>query len=96
MKQLILVVDDNVVRRDALRTCLQSSSFDVAVLYEPGKLMARRGTAASADCHNERTQLWQWSHRAADAARPRRRFAAHHARRRGRGHRTHRGTRMWC
>ena len=41
MKQLILVVDDNVVRRDALRTCLQSSGFDAAVLYEPGKLMAR-------------------------------------------------------
>jgi two-component system phosphate regulon response regulator OmpR len=41
MKQLILVVDDNVVSRDALRTCLQSSGFDVAVLYEPGKLMAR-------------------------------------------------------
>ncbi|MGX7006113.1 response regulator transcription factor [Caballeronia sp. KNU42] len=41
MKQLILVVDDNVVSRDALRTCLQSSGFDVAVLYEPGKVVAR-------------------------------------------------------
>jgi len=41
MKQLILVVDSDAACRDALRTCLQSSGFDVAVLYEPGRALAR-------------------------------------------------------
>ncbi|EEA02165.1 two component transcriptional regulator, winged helix family [Burkholderia sp. H160] len=41
MKQLILVVDRDAACRDALRVCLQSSGFDVAVLYEPGKVAAR-------------------------------------------------------
>ncbi|AXF25381.1 hypothetical protein CUJ89_33395 [Burkholderia pyrrocinia] len=37
MKQRILVVDSDAACRDALRTGLQSSGFDVAVLYEPGR-----------------------------------------------------------
>jgi DNA-binding response OmpR family regulator len=41
MKKLILVVDGDAACRDALRTCLQSSGFDVAVLYEPGKVLTR-------------------------------------------------------
>ncbi|MGH8778038.1 response regulator transcription factor [Paraburkholderia sp.] len=41
MKQRILVVDSDAVCRDALRTCLQSNGFDVAVLYEPGKVATR-------------------------------------------------------
>jgi DNA-binding response OmpR family regulator len=41
MKQLILVVDSDVACRDALRVCLQSGGLDVAVLYEPGKALAR-------------------------------------------------------
>lgn len=41
MKQRILVVEGDTACRDALRTSLQSSGFDVAVLYEPGKIMAR-------------------------------------------------------
>jgi DNA-binding response OmpR family regulator len=41
MKKLILVVDGDATCRDALRTCLQSSGFDVAVLYEPGKVLKR-------------------------------------------------------
>lgn len=41
MKQLILVVDGDVACRDALRTHLQSSGFDVAVLYEPEKVASR-------------------------------------------------------
>lgn len=41
MKPLILVVDGDVVYRDALRTCLQQSGFDVAVLYEPCKVLLR-------------------------------------------------------
>jgi DNA-binding response OmpR family regulator len=41
MKQLILVVDGDPACRDALRTCLQSSGFDVAVLYDPGKVAER-------------------------------------------------------
>lgn len=41
MKQLILVVDGDAACRDALRTCLQSSGFDVAVLYDPDKVVKR-------------------------------------------------------
>ena len=41
MKQLILVVDSDPACRDALRTCLQSSGFDVSVLYDPGKVAQR-------------------------------------------------------
>ncbi len=41
MKQLILVVDSDPACRDALRICLQSSGFDVAVLYDPGKVAER-------------------------------------------------------
>src|SRR5258705_10858440 len=41
MKQLILVVDGDAGCRDTLRTCLQSSGFDVAVLYEPEKVVKR-------------------------------------------------------
>lgn len=41
MKQLILVVDGDATSRDALRTLLQSSGFDVAVLYEPSKVVGR-------------------------------------------------------
>lgn len=41
MKQLILVVDSDAACRDALRTCLQSAGFEVSVLYEPDKVVAR-------------------------------------------------------
>lgn len=41
MKQSILVVDGDPACRDALRTCLQASGFEVAVLYEPDKLVQR-------------------------------------------------------
>ncbi|MGF7000797.1 response regulator transcription factor [Paraburkholderia sp. GAS32] len=41
MKPLILVVDGDATCRDALRLCLQSSGFDVAVLYTPDKVVKR-------------------------------------------------------
>ncbi|CAB3809791.1 response regulator transcription factor [Paraburkholderia fynbosensis] len=41
MKQLILIVHSDPACRDALRTYLQSSGFDVAVLYDPGKVAER-------------------------------------------------------
>ncbi|SFT85801.1 response regulator transcription factor [Paraburkholderia aspalathi] len=41
MKPRILVVDDDPDCRDALRKCLQSNGFDVAVLYEPARVLER-------------------------------------------------------
>jgi DNA-binding response OmpR family regulator len=41
MKQTVLVVDGDPSCRDALRAGLQSSGFDVAVLYEPDKVAKR-------------------------------------------------------
>ncbi|TKC88295.1 response regulator transcription factor [Trinickia terrae] len=41
MKPLILIVHAEPASRDALRTVLQGSGFDVAVLYEPGKVLLR-------------------------------------------------------
>ena len=43
MKQRILVVDGDAACRDALRVCLHASGYDVAVLYEPGKVEKRVG-----------------------------------------------------
>lgn len=39
MKQLILVVDGDASCRDTLRTTLQASGYDVAVLYNAGKVV---------------------------------------------------------
>lgn len=36
----ILVIHGDADCRHALRTCLQPNGYDVAVLYEPGRLMA--------------------------------------------------------
>lgn len=41
MKKRILVVDGDATRRDTLRRCLQSNGFDVGVLYEPARVVAR-------------------------------------------------------
>jgi DNA-binding response OmpR family regulator len=41
MKQLILVVDGDASCRDALRTTLQASGYDVAVLYGASKVIRR-------------------------------------------------------
>ncbi|SOE92059.1 two-component system, OmpR family, phosphate regulon response regulator OmpR [Burkholderia sp. D7] len=41
MKQLILVVDGDASCRDALRTTLQASGYDVAVLYNASKVVRR-------------------------------------------------------
>lgn len=41
MKQLILVVDGDQNCRDVLRTTLQASGYDVAVLYDAGKVARR-------------------------------------------------------
>src|SRR5260370_42270786 len=41
MKQLILVVDGDASCRDALRTTLQASGYDVAVLYDASKVVRR-------------------------------------------------------
>jgi DNA-binding response OmpR family regulator len=41
MKQLILVVDGDASCRDALRTTLQASGYDVAVLYSASKVAGR-------------------------------------------------------
>ncbi|MGF7000791.1 response regulator transcription factor [Paraburkholderia sp. GAS32] len=41
MKPLILVVDDDAVSRHALRVGLQSSGYDVSVLYSPAKVLRR-------------------------------------------------------
>ncbi|MFB9124420.1 response regulator transcription factor [Paraburkholderia dipogonis] len=41
MKQVILVVDADATCRDELRGCLQSNGFDVAVLYDPDKVVRR-------------------------------------------------------
>ena len=41
MKQLILVVDGDANCRDALRTTLQASGYDVAVLYGANKVLRR-------------------------------------------------------
>jgi DNA-binding response OmpR family regulator len=41
MKQTVLVVDGDPSCRDALRAGLQSSGFEVAVLYEPDKVAKR-------------------------------------------------------
>jgi DNA-binding response OmpR family regulator len=41
MKQLILVVDGDASCRDALRTSLQASGYDVAVLYDASKVVQR-------------------------------------------------------
>jgi len=41
MKQLILVVEGDASCRDALRTTLQASGYDVAVLYDASKVVRR-------------------------------------------------------
>lgn len=41
MKQLILVVDGDASCRGALRTTLQASGYDVAVLYNASKVVRR-------------------------------------------------------
>ncbi|WP_321791177.1 response regulator transcription factor [Burkholderia pyrrocinia] len=48
MKKRILVVDGDATRRDTLRRCLQSNGFDVGVLYEPARGVARVAEERSA------------------------------------------------